>query len=108
MNIGGTETDTVQFKLSKLYILGGNETFSPDVISLPSLEPVTTKYINQLEDKVTDKGTEKGFKSYVTNELKGDGKIAEYNSLPALYKFNNKDYTFIENNGIGTFKEQAD
>jgi hypothetical protein len=69
-----------------------------------NIKKVTTKYIDQLEDK----GTEKGFKSYVTNELKGDGKIAEYNSGSGLYKFNNKDYTFIENNGIGTFKEQVD
>lgn len=100
MNIGGTETDTIQFKLSKSYVLGGNETFSPDVISLPSQAPVTTKYVDSLEDK----GTEKGFKSYVTTELKGDGKIATYASETELYKFNNKDYTFKD----GTFKEQVD
>jgi hypothetical protein len=40
MNIGGTETDTIQFKLNKSYILSGDETFSPDVISLPPKEPV--------------------------------------------------------------------
>ena len=100
MNIGGTETDTVQFKLSKLYVLGGNETFSPDVISLPSQAPVNTKYIDQLEDK----GTEKGFKSYVTTELRGDGKIAKYDSVSGFYKFDNKDYTFNK----GTFEEQVD
>jgi hypothetical protein len=65
-----------------------------------NIKKVTTKYINQLEDK----GTEKGFKSYVTNELKGDGKIAKYNSMDGFYKFNDKDYTFKD----GTFEEQVD
>jgi|688.fasta_scaffold265132_2 hypothetical protein len=65
-----------------------------------NIKKVTTKYIDQLEDK----GTEKGFKSYVTNELKGDGKIADYNSMDGFYKFNNKDYTFKD----GTFEEEED
>jgi len=65
-----------------------------------NINKVTTKYIDQLEDK----GTEKGFKSYVTNELKGDGKIADYNSEEGFYKFNNKDYTFKG----GTFEVTPD
>ena len=64
------------------------------------LSTTITKYIDQLEDK----GTEKGFKSYVTTELKGDGKIAKYDSVSGFFKFNNKDYEFKD----GTFEEQVD
>ena len=65
-----------------------------------------TKYIDQLEDK----GTEKGFKSYVTTELKGDGKIAKYDSVSGFYKFDNKDYTFVLNKTTnkGTFEVVPD
>jgi len=64
MNIGGTETDTIQFKLNKSYILSGDETFSPDVISLPPKEPetATTTHNNALEDGTDGKP---GFKSWL-------------------------------------------
>ena len=59
LDIGGNSAETVEFKISETPVVGGMESFSPDVITLPaSYKPpqVTDTYENTLE----------GFKKWVS------------------------------------------
>jgi hypothetical protein len=42
LDIGGTSTDTIEFKLSTTPVVAGMESISPDVITLPSSTTTTT------------------------------------------------------------------
>jgi hypothetical protein len=41
LDIGGTSTDTIEFKLSTTPVVAGMESISPDVITLPSSTTTT-------------------------------------------------------------------
>jgi hypothetical protein len=50
LDIGGTSTDTIEFKLSTTPVVAGMESISPDVITLPSSTTTTTTTIPTTPD----------------------------------------------------------
>jgi hypothetical protein len=62
LDIGGTSTNVIEFKLSTAPIVAGMESFSPDVITLPSSQTTTNP---QTQTTDTYENTLEGFKKWV-------------------------------------------